>query len=100
MLAIDIIEVVFWYVVFRSYQWAMAIVMAIVPTALARKVAQDSFAQCNVKISMDQDREVGKYDKDKYRCEVIVHNPKTFKRVQVEDILGIGESYMVRMYYV
>jgi len=111
MLLVDIIQVTFWYVVFHAYQWAMAVVMWFVPTALARTVAEHHFAQYGIKVTMenssdhknDDDDSTGTgsgsakllHDDKKYTCEVVVRNPHLFRRVQVEDILGIGESYMV-----
>lgn len=96
MFLLDIVQVTFWYVVFKAYQLAMAMAMSLIPTALVKQVAMKEFAEHKIKISFDGDKDVGKYDKKKYGAEIVVYNPKVFKRVQVEDILGMGESYMVR----
>ena len=97
MLILDAIELTFWYVVLKAYQGVLAFIMLFTPNELVKRIAQKDFAEHKIKLTMaDDSKVVGKYDREKYDCEVVVHDPKLFKRYVVEDEMGLGESYMVR----
>ncbi|CAB9527637.1 Cyclopropane-fatty-acyl-phospholipid synthase [Seminavis robusta] len=104
MMPLDFLECMFWYVVFRGYQMAVAFVTWLLPTSCAKRIGRSEFAKYKIKITTDYDGDGTSLnnkttslirDEEKLiKCEVVVHNAKLFQRFQVDDILGVGESYM------
>ena len=93
----DLFHLVFWWTIFRTFQLVRYMFVILVPDSVIRKGITKVFGQYRVKFTMD-DESPGKYDKDLYDCEFIIHNPKFFKAVAANDFMAIGESYMVRTF--
>lgn len=94
-IAFDLFKYAFWWITFAAYQMVVRILMFFVPTKLVQHLITENFRQHGIKVTVDGDETPGKYDKEKYSCEMIIHNPKFFKRLAC-DMIGLGESYMVR----
>ena len=90
----DVISLVFWTIILYGSQWVLSLVCFFVPTFVFERLGIALLDKHRIKVTRDKNV-AGNYDKNKYDCELIVHNPKYFKRSFIEGSRGMGESYMV-----
>jgi len=91
----EILNWLFWWSLWQMEQITVKFILAIVPLSLIKAEVIKEFENVGVKTSFPGDPEIGKYDKTKYFCEIVVHNPQFFRKVAFDDSLGFGETYMV-----
>lgn len=91
----EVITWLFWQSIWQVEQVAKNIFVAILPLSLIKAEAIKKFEELGVKTSFPGDPDIGKYDKKKYHCEIVVHNPKFFRAIAFDDALSLGEAYMV-----
>ena len=101
-LAIRPINYVFWWIVVTSLEIVFALCLVLVPRSIVERRVQDLFEDSGIKITTTgmakkNDDNKTSYDKSKYKCEVLVHNPAFFWRFAKEDFIALGEAYMVRI---
>ena len=85
----------FWFFVWHTFQFVRYIIVHAAPQSFVRKLVANFLAKEKIKVTMAGDKNIGKYDREKYTCEMIIHNPKFFKRAAADDVMAFGESYMV-----
>jgi len=90
----DVISLVFWTIILYGSQWVLSLVCFFVPTFVFERLGIALLDKHRIKVTRDKNV-AGNYDKNKCDCELIVHNPKCFKRSFIEGSRGMGESYMV-----
>lgn len=91
---LDVVNLIFWTVVLYGYRWLLHLVCFFVPTVLFELLGVAFLEKHRIKV-VNNKKVAGSYDKTKYDCEMIVHNPKYYKRAFIEGSKGMGESYMV-----
>lgn len=93
----DSLNYAFWWIAFNTFQTTVRFVMIFVPTKLVQSRVTSIFGKLGIKVTVEGgDETPGKYDKKAYKCEMVIHNIKFFKRLACNDMIGLGESYMVR----
>ena len=89
----------FWLTVVSLSRALYFIIFNLVPRSLLEAEFIKNFENdCKIKVTTtynNEDAAVGNYDKGKYRCEIVVHNRNLFKRIINDDMIAIGEGYMV-----
>ena len=91
----EIMNWLFWQSVWQIEQVAKNIFVAILPLSLIKAEAIKKFEELGVKTSFSGDPDIGKYDKKKYHCEIVVYNLNFFRAIAFDDALSLGEAYMV-----
>ena len=91
----EIMNWLFWQSVWQIEQLVKNIFVAIIPLSLIKAEAIKKFQELGVKTSFPGDPDIGKYDKKKYHCEIVVHNLNFFRAIAFDDALSLGEAYMV-----
>lgn len=89
----EIINFCFWWTIFQIQLITVKFLLAIIPLSLVKAEVIKEFDKVGVKTTFDP-KQAGKYDKTKYKCEIVVYNEQFFKRVAFDDSLGVGETYM------
>jgi len=79
-----------WWIIFNTYQTILKIFFTILPISLLKKAVTEQFEGIGIKVTSDP-KLAGKYDENKFDCEVVVHNDYFFRRVAAEDYLSMGE---------
>ena len=95
----DTINWLFWCSIWQLEQAVVKIIVAIIPLSFLKSEVMKRFDDVGIKTSFLGDPDIGKFDKKKYFCEIVVRNPDFFRSVAFDDSLGLGESYMVRWFW-
>ena len=90
---IDLAVWCFWWSVFKIWLVLIKGFLNIVPMVGLKQAVLQEFEKRGIAVSFDRAR-AGKYDKTKYKCELVVHNDEFFRKIALNDCLGIGEVYM------
>ena len=96
---LDTINWLFWCSIWQLEQAFVKIIVAIIPLSFLKSEVMKRFDDVGIKTSFLGDPDIGKFDKKKYFCEIVVRNPDFFRSVAFDDSLGLGESYMVRWFW-
>ena len=91
----EIMTWLFWQSIWQVEQLVKKIFVNILPLSLIMEEAIKKFDGVGIKTSFPGDPNIGKYDKKKYHCEIVVHNLEFFRAVAFDDSLSLGETYMV-----
>ena len=87
----------FWWTLFKLNSLFLRFVYTVAPLSLLQKRINQAFEAEGVKLTCLQDGEqAGKYDKTKYKAEIVVKDKQFFYKV-FDASLGVGEAYMVRV---
>jgi hypothetical protein len=89
------VNYLFWFFVWHTFQFVRYIIIHAAPQSFVRKVVTNFMAKEKIKVTMAGDKNIGKYDREKFTCEMVIHNPKFFKRAAADDVMAFGEAYMV-----
>jgi hypothetical protein len=90
---LDYLNLVFWWTVLMLVKGMIRTILFFTPISYKKKIITQN-KESKVKVTFNKD-EVGKYDKNKYTCELVIHDNRFYHRV-FDTSLGIGESYAVR----
>jgi hypothetical protein len=90
---VDLAVCFFWWSVFKIWLVLVKIFLNIVPMFGLKQAVLQEFEKRGIAVSFDR-AQAGKYDKTKYKCELVVHNDEFFRKIAFNDCLGIGEAYM------
>jgi hypothetical protein len=85
----------YWTTLFKAYSAFLRFIYCIAPFSVLERKFFEIFDSVGVKLTYDE-KELGKYDKNKYKVEILVKDKKFLYRV-LDTTLGIGEAYMVRI---
>jgi hypothetical protein len=84
----------YWLTLFKAYSLFLRFVYCVAPFSVLEKKILTIFDEIGVKVTYDK-KEVGMYDKSKYKVELWVKDKNFFYRV-LDTTLGMGEAFMVR----
>jgi len=93
LLVVELAVWLFWWTVFHGYQAVLSLFFHMIPLSALKAELMKQFEAGGIKFASSEE-DAGKYDKTKYKCEVVVHNDGFFRRAAIEDSLGMGEAYM------
>ena len=91
-----IIHIALVWAIFKTikfFQYPCMLLLGSTPN-FKRKVVRILEEDCGIKVTTNP-AEKGKFDKTKYSCEMVVHNPKFYKRFALDDASALKETYMV-----
>jgi hypothetical protein len=86
----------YWVTLFKAYTLFLKFVYCIAPFSVLEKKILEIFDEIGIKVTYNE-KELGMYDKSKYKVELWVKDKKFFYKV-LDTTLGIGEAFMVRAY--
>lgn len=89
---VDYLSLAYWSTLLTLCMGAVRTLQFLTPLSFAKKKVTSYLGKKGIKITCDWEEEVGKYDKNQYKVELVVHDDRFFKRC-FHSTLGLGESY-------